>query len=140
VIKTRLQKGPGELLFSSARKRRLLRAGLPVLALIAGMFVFAAPSTATSVDRSVASPELVIDGTRKDFGEIFVGEELDHIFTVRNVGTAPLELANKTLTGLSSRPSLVTASSESSFASGGSFALANYLKPARAVNRLAAPT
>src|SRR5215218_5798504 len=38
------------------------------------------------------SPEAVIDSTKFDFGEAIIGEELEHVFTVRNLGAAPLEL------------------------------------------------
>jgi hypothetical protein len=119
------------------------RAGKPWLAIqalviVAGMALLTAPSSASPVVGSNASPELVIDATRRDFGEVFVGEELDQIFTVRNVGTAPLELANKTLAARPSAPGpgrVVSASS-----AGPRYAVSNYLKPASAIKRLAAPT
>lgn len=76
--------------------------------------------------------------TRRDFGEVFVGEELDQIFTVRNVGTAPLELANKTLAARPSAPPQARPVSASS--ADARNAAINYLKPAAAIKRLAAPT
>ena len=95
-------------------------------------------SSASAQKKSAASPQLVIDSTRRDFGEVFVGEELSHVFTVRNVGTAPLELANKSLTSESSTASpaeLINASSQRAYN-----AISNYLKPAAAIKRIAAPT
>jgi hypothetical protein len=37
--------------------------------------------------------------TRRDFGDVFAGEELEQVFPVRNDGDAPLEMAQKPLTG-----------------------------------------
>lgn len=44
------------------------------------------------------APEAVVDITRRDLGEVFAGEELEYAFIVRNAGTKPLELAEKTTT------------------------------------------
>jgi len=41
------------------------------------------------------APEAVIEITKRDFGEVFAGEELEYTFIVRNAGTKPLELAEK---------------------------------------------
>src|SRR5437660_44689 len=38
-------------------------------------------------------PEVTMDTTRRDFGDVFAGEEIEHSFVVRNTGTKPLELA-----------------------------------------------
>jgi hypothetical protein len=46
-------------------------------------------------------PELVINITKRDFGEVFSGEELEQTFLLRNFGTKPLELSQKST--LSSR-------------------------------------
>jgi hypothetical protein len=43
-------------------------------------------------------PEFVIDGTRRDFGDVFAGEELVQVFGIRNAGRKPLELAEKSVT------------------------------------------
>ena len=51
-----------------------------------------------------SAPDLAIDSTRRDFGDVFAGEELDHVFTVRNAGSAPLELAEKSVTTGSNLP------------------------------------
>ena len=40
-------------------------------------------------------PQLVIDITKCDFGEVFAGEELEHTFLFRNAGTKQLELSQK---------------------------------------------
>ena len=42
--------------------------------------------------------------TRRDFGEVFAGEELEAVFGVRNAGTGPLELSQKSLLGLRPAP------------------------------------
>jgi hypothetical protein len=79
-----------------------------------------------------------MERTRRDFGEVFIGEELSQVFTVRNVGTAPLELANKTLAAQSQASravELITAKWQRAYNAAG-----NYLRPAAATRRLAAPT
>lgn len=47
-------------------------------------------------------PEAAIAMTRRDFGQVFVGEELEQNFAIRNTGTKPLELRRKSM--LSARP------------------------------------
>jgi hypothetical protein len=42
------------------------------------------------------APEAVVEITRRDLGEVYAGEELEYAFIVRNSGTKPLELAEKT--------------------------------------------
>ncbi|MFP5265441.1 MAG: hypothetical protein ACLGJB_26440 [Blastocatellia bacterium] len=101
-----------------------------------GATLLAAPSSASPAGTSVTSPELAIDMTRRDFGEVFVGEELDQIFTVRNVGTAPLELANKALAARPDAPPRPAAAGPADLRN----VAINYLKPAPTVKRLAAPT
>lgn len=44
-------------------------------------------------------PEVVIGSTRRDFGDVFSGEELEQNFPVRNVGNKPLELAQRSTLG-----------------------------------------
>ena len=109
-----------------------------VFTLFVALGLLAAASNASPADRSGEAPELSIESTRKDFGEVFIGEELDQIFTVRNVGTKPLELELKTITGRSSAAGegqLISASSV-----GGPGRVSDYLKPASAIKSIAAPT
>jgi hypothetical protein len=138
VINSRTHKNPKAHPHSCSRQARSRRLAAHVLTIIVGIALLTASSSASPANKSGASPELVIDSTRRDFGDVFVGEELDQIFTVRNVGTAPLELANKTLAARSSAASpveLIRASSP-----GSRNALSSYLKPAAAIKGLAAPT
>lgn len=44
-------------------------------------------------------PVVVMDATKRDFGEVFAGEVLEQIFFVRNAGTKPLELKQKSMLG-----------------------------------------
>jgi hypothetical protein len=84
------------------------------------------------------APELLIDSTRRDFGDVFAGELLEQVFVVRNDGSAPLELANKSVTTQSSllaSPDLIKAVSF-----GPSEYFDNYLLPVRAVAKRAAPS
>ncbi|HEX8185444.1 MAG TPA: hypothetical protein VF747_11850, partial [Blastocatellia bacterium] len=102
VIKTRLHKDSKSAAPLCARRVRTVWLGLCVLTVVACLTLLTAGSSASSVSGRfvsgpAASPQLVMERTRRDFGEVFIGEELSQVFTVRNVGTAPLELANKTL-------------------------------------------
>lgn len=45
---------------------------------------------------AVDAPEAVVEITRRDLGEVFAGEEVEYAFIVRNAGTKPLELAERT--------------------------------------------
>ncbi|PYT08277.1 MAG: hypothetical protein DMF60_05140 [Acidobacteria bacterium] len=56
--------------------------------------------TQTVPQATTARPEVVITTTRRDFGDVFAGEELEAAFGVRNAGTAPLELAQKSSLGM----------------------------------------
>jgi hypothetical protein len=68
---------------------------LGLLALMFSLPVqFALASTGGGARRA-DGPELVIDITRRDFGEVFTGEELEQTFLLRNAGTKPLELSQK---------------------------------------------
>jgi hypothetical protein len=40
-------------------------------------------------------PEAVVEITRRDVGDVFAGEEIEYAFIVRNAGTKPLELSEK---------------------------------------------
>jgi hypothetical protein len=136
VIKNRSDKHLKSSALSYARQARWLWLGLNVLTLFVGIALVAATSSASPVYISNASPELVIDSTRRDFGEVFIGEELDQVFTVRNVGTTPLELGLKTFTARAT----VSSQARPISASGRVDALSNYLKPAALIKKLAAPT
>lgn len=90
------------------------RAGLASLALASILLSAAAATGSSSQSKSSASqktpapqpatarPEVVIGETRRDCGDVFTGEELEQSFAVRNAGTAPLELAQKSSLGLRS--------------------------------------
>jgi len=48
-----------------------------------------------ALDLRADAPEAVVDITKRDLGEVFAGEEIEYAFIVRNAGTKPLELAEK---------------------------------------------
>ena len=50
-------------------------------------------------------PRIVVPEEVYDFGETFAGEHMDHVFTIRNEGTAPLELSDESGTTPAARPS-----------------------------------
>ncbi|HKS41445.1 MAG TPA: hypothetical protein VJX74_12600 [Blastocatellia bacterium] len=55
----------------------------------------------SNIEAQTRAPELVIESTKRDFGDVFAGEELVQVFPIRNTGSIPLELAEKsTTTGL----------------------------------------
>ena len=49
-------------------------------------------------------PKVEIGSTKKDFGEVFAGEELEQNFPVRNLGSKPLELSQKSALGMMVSP------------------------------------
>ena len=138
VIKNRADKNLKSRALSYARQSRSPWLVVNASTLFVGLALLIAASIASPVHGSDASPELVIENTRRDYGEVFVGEELDQIFTVRNVGTSPLELGVKPLTGRAASAEQDRAISASSV--GRLDRLSDYLKPAAMIKRLAAPT
>jgi hypothetical protein len=76
--------------FSAARD-----SGLVLLAVL--MTTQCAFATGGTLAARADGPELVIDITKCDFGEVFAGEELEHTFLFRNAGTRQLELSQKSL-------------------------------------------
>lgn len=61
-----------------------------------GQFAFA--SSVQAAQRP-DGPEVVMASTKRDFGDVFAGEELEQNFPVRNAGTKPLELSQKSTLG-----------------------------------------
>lgn len=61
------------------------------------VFLVTAQLAIGSIPRALRAdaPEAVIEITKRDFGEVFAGEELECAFIVRNAGTKALELAEK---------------------------------------------
>src|SRR5262249_36262887 len=53
---------------------------------------------------SPEGPKVETGPTKKDFGEVFVGEELEQSFQVHNNGSKPLELSQKSLLGVKVSP------------------------------------
>lgn len=41
---------------------------------------------------AAAAPQLVVDGLDFDFGQVYQGEQVNHVYTFRNVGDAPLHI------------------------------------------------
>ena len=46
------------------------------------------------------TPLVFMMTTRRDFGDIYKGEDIEQVFPIRNDGDAPLEMDNKPLTGV----------------------------------------
>jgi len=67
-------------------RRFLAGTSMLALALASASPLSAAPQ------RAAGAPQLVLDKARHDFGEVFAGEDLTHVFWVRNIGNVPLEL------------------------------------------------
>jgi len=53
---------------------------------------------ASAQQAAIARPEIMLDATRRDYGEVFAGEILDTPFNIVNAGKAPLELMQRSLT------------------------------------------
>jgi hypothetical protein len=47
---------------------------------------------AAGLDLNQGSPLATVDQATHDFGEVYEGEHISHTFTIRNTGTAPLEI------------------------------------------------
>jgi hypothetical protein len=94
---------PTQYSFSPANSHgRPARAFLDGLATVAIVITVFASVTANS-QRGASPPRLVLEKPRHDFGETFAGEDLSHVFWVRNLGAAALELSERPL--LTTRPS-----------------------------------
>jgi hypothetical protein len=72
---------------------------IKLAALLAALAIAYAPPALARTDQT-ARPEATIESTRHDFGEAFAGEELMHVFTVRNTGDAPLKLSQTKMLGI----------------------------------------
>lgn len=66
---------------------------------LVSLILAAAVETSAQASQA-AGPSAVIESTRHDFGEVFVGEELSHVFTVRNMGGSPLVLSQTKLVAI----------------------------------------
>ena len=80
----------------SSRVRPLL-CELCLLTFALSLFAHFPP--ASSARTRADGPEVVMASTRRDFGDVFAGEELEQNFPVRNAGTKPLELSRKSALG-----------------------------------------
>ena len=81
-------------------RRRRVRSLLGELSLLTlALSLFAHFPSASSARTGADGPEAVMASTRRDFGDVFAGEELEQNFPVRNAGTKPLELSRKSMLG-----------------------------------------
>jgi hypothetical protein len=64
-----------------------------ILVLLCSMVVASSASSGPSQNPDQALPVFEINKTEHNFGEVFFGEDLVIGFTVRNLGAAPLQLA-----------------------------------------------
>jgi len=78
---------------------RVPKRALIFTTLLAASVVLLVPAARGFADE----PVLGIDATERDFGDVYRGELLEQVFMVRNDGTAPLTLAEKSLTGQADR-------------------------------------
>lgn len=80
----------------SSRVRSLL---CELFLLTFALSLFAHFPPASSARTRADGPEVVMGSTRRDFGDVFAGEELEQNFPVRNAGTKPLELSQRSTLG-----------------------------------------
>ena len=78
---------------STLKTLRLLSAAL--LGLSLSLTLQSAYAAGEQAGARANGPEIIIDKTERNYGEVFAGEELEAAFVVRNVGTKPLTLAEK---------------------------------------------
>ena len=81
------------------------RGGLAATTVLAIALTLAVSISAASQGQG-GVPKLTLDNARHDFGEVFAGEDLSHVFLVRNNGSVPLELFDSPQLG--TRPSKVS--------------------------------
>jgi hypothetical protein len=87
----------------SKRHREQGRSRVYGLLLIIAMLSLCGSVTPTSNAQTPADgPEVRMNSTRRDFGDVFAGEELEQNFQVLNAGTKPLELERKSTLGTGS--------------------------------------
>ena len=67
--------------------------------LILSPFAQFAPASTAPVSPRPDGPQVVMGSIKRDFGEVFAGEELEQNFPVQNAGNKPLELALKSTLG-----------------------------------------
>ena len=88
-------------------RREGIRSRLCFLLLILSVLPLLGFSIPSSNANAVADgPEVVMALTKRDFGDVFAGEDLEQNFPVRNIGNKPLELSQKSTLGL--RPAAPT--------------------------------
>jgi hypothetical protein len=81
-------------------RRPRVRSLLCELALLTfALSLFAHFPSASSARSGADGPEVIMGSTKRDFGDVFAGEELEQNFPVRNAGTKPLELSQKSTLG-----------------------------------------
>jgi len=82
---------------SSTKKRSasVYSVSLAMLLLVLALTVPLGSASRAQSQSRVDGPEVVMDVTKRDFGDVFAGEELEQVFLVRNAGTKPLELSQK---------------------------------------------
>ena len=86
------------------KRDQIARMVLAVTSVLAIGLTLAQPISAEQGQGGV--PKLALDSVRHDFGEVFAGEDLSHVFLVRNNGSVPLELSDAPQLG--TRPSKVS--------------------------------
>jgi len=72
------------------RKSKLCRFTQAVLIMLALLPAINALQT----QARTSGPKIVVSEYRHDFGEVFAGQFMDHVFTIRNEGTSPLTLSD----------------------------------------------
>ncbi|HEY7910331.1 MAG TPA: hypothetical protein VIG62_00335 [Blastocatellia bacterium] len=55
------------------------------------------------------APDLTVEDSTFDFGNVFAGEEIEHTFLIRNNGAKPVELRQRVEVGRDLRPPIVRA-------------------------------
>jgi hypothetical protein len=75
------------------------QAGARRLLILFAALCLSVPLMPAALAAGPSAPFVYMSMTRRDFGDVFAGEEIEQSFAVRNDGDAPLEMQQKSLTG-----------------------------------------
>ena len=74
-----------------------------LMAFLTALLVAAMVAVARAAQGAKPLPVFAIDKTERDFGDVFLGEDLVQVFYVRNLGAAALELSESPIIAASPR-------------------------------------
>ncbi len=76
-------------------KSRVRKLRTSIVAFLVTILLSSMVNAAWYLPCAIAAPQIVVDKTQHDFGDVFAGEVIACGFTLKNLGTAPLHLSDK---------------------------------------------